>query len=186
MESGVVPNRMTLVENIPEVIEAPLSSEDLAARYRALCDNPCYANVPGKIELDTWGRMVMSPASSYHSALQAALAARLAVLGGKPFVELSVVTEAGILVADVAWASDEFLRARHFETPYMRAPEICLEVISPSNSRRELDEKKHAYLAAGAEEVWLVFPKTKRVEYHNKQGMSPGSRYAVDLTDLFA
>ena len=67
--------------DMQELIEAPLSREDLAARYRALCDDPCYANVPGKIELDVWGRMVMSPASNYHSAVQTALASRLAATG---------------------------------------------------------------------------------------------------------
>ena len=123
-----------------EIVEAPLSSEDLGARYRALCDNPCYANVPGKIELDVWGRMVMSPASNYHSALQTTLAGRLAVLGGRAFVEASVVTDAGVLVADVAWASNEFMQARGFETPYGRSPELCIEVVSPSNSRKELRE----------------------------------------------
>jgi hypothetical protein len=32
----------------PEVIESPLSGEELAVRYRALCDDPHYANVPGR------------------------------------------------------------------------------------------------------------------------------------------
>jgi Uma2 family endonuclease len=168
-----------------EVIEAPLSSEDLAARYRALCDDPCYANVPGKIELDVWGRMVMSPASSYHSALQAAVAGKLAVLGGRAFVELSVITRAGILVPDVAWASDEFMRARGFETPYTRPPELCIEVVSPSNSRKELREKIAAYLEAGAAEVWIVFPQSKRIEFHGPEGLLPRSQYAIDLAGIF-
>src|SRR5919109_5201256 len=104
-----------------ELIEAPLSSDELAVKYRALCDDPCYANVPGKIELDVWGRMVMSPASNYHSALQTRLSQRLATLGGQVFVEASVLTAAGVLVADVAWASDEFMRIHKFETPYTKA-----------------------------------------------------------------
>jgi Uma2 family endonuclease len=168
-----------------ELIEAPLSSQDLAARYRALCDDPCYANVPGKIELDVWGRMVMSPASNYHSALQAALTAKLAALGGRVFVEASVVTTAGVLVADVAWASEPFMRARGFETPYSRAPELCMEVVSPSNSRKELSEKVAAYLQAGAQEVWIVFPQSKRFEFHGPQGLLPRSQYAVDLAGVF-
>jgi len=169
-----------------EVIEAPLSSEDLAARYRALCDNPCYANIPGKIELDVWGRMVMSPASSYHSALQAAVVGKLAILGGRAFVELSVITSVGILVPDVAWASDEFMRTRGFETPYTRPPELCIEVVSPSNSRKELREKIAAYLEAGAAEVWIVFPESKRIEFHGAEGLLPRSQYAVDLTNIFS
>ena len=169
-----------------ELIEAPLSSEDLAARYRALCADPCYANVPGKIELDVWGRMVMSPASNYHSALQTALAGRLAVLGGRAFVEASVVTDAGVLVADVAWASNEFMRARGFETPYVRSPELSIEVVSPSNSRKELREKVAGYLAAGAIEVWIVYPQSKRIEFHGPEGLKPRSQYTVDLADIFS
>jgi Uma2 family endonuclease len=169
-----------------ELIEAPLTADELAARYRALCDDPCYANVPGKIELDAWGRMVMSPASNYHSALQAALTAKLAALGGRVFVEASVVTTAGVLLADVAWASAEFMRLRGFETPYTRAPELCIEVVSPSNSRKELREKVAGYLEAGAREVWIVFPQSKRIEFHGHPGLLPRSQYTVDLADIFS
>jgi Uma2 family endonuclease len=168
-----------------ELIEVPLSRDDLAARYRALCDDPCYANVPGKIELDAWGRMVMSPASNYHSALQAVLVGKLAVLDGRVFAEASVVTSAGVLVADVAWASDGFMQARGFETPYTRAPELCIEVVSPSNSRKELREKVAAYLEAGAVEVWIVFPQSKRIEFHGLEGLLPRSQYVIDLADVF-
>lgn len=171
--------------NLHELIEAPLSGEELAARYRALCDDPCYANIPGKIELDAWGRMVMSPASNYHSALQALLVGKLAVLGGRVFVEASVVTSAGVLVADVAWASDDFMRARGFETPYTRSPELCMEVVSPSNSRKESREKVAAYLEAGAVEVWIVFAQSKRIEFHGQEGLLLRSQYAIDLADIF-
>jgi Uma2 family endonuclease len=168
-----------------ELIEAPLSGDELGARYRAICEDPCYANVPGKIELDVWGRLLMSPASNYHSAIQTALSGKLAALGGRAFVEASVLTPAGVLVADVAWASDEFMRAHAFETPYTRAPELCVEVVSPSNSRRELDEKVAAYRAAGAEEVWIVYPQSQRWEFHGKQGLMQRSNYAVDLAGVF-
>ncbi len=53
----------------------------------------------------------MSPASKYHSALQTSLAGKLAGLGGRAFVEASVLTPAGVFVADVAWASDAFMYA---------------------------------------------------------------------------
>lgn len=168
-----------------ELIEAPLSGEELAVKYRALCDDPCYANVPGKIELDVWGRMVMSPASNYHRALQTRLSQRLAALGGQAFVEASVLTTAGVLVADVAWASAEFIRFHAFGTPYTQAPEICIEVVSPSKSVKELEEKKSAYLAAGAEEVWIVYPQSKRCEVYGKQGLLQRSAHAVDLAGLF-
>jgi Uma2 family endonuclease len=169
----------------PEVVETPLSSQALGERYRAICEDPCYANVPGKIELDVWGRMLMSPASNYHSALQLELGSRLKAMGGRAFTEASVVTPAGVLVADVAWASDEFMRAHEFETPYTEAPDVCVEIVSPANSRKELSEKVDAYLAAGAREIWFVYPKSKRCEFYGPGGLLPRSAYAVELGNLF-
>jgi Uma2 family endonuclease len=169
----------------PELVERPLSSEELGARYRAICEDPCYANIPGKLELDAWGRMLMSPASNYHSALQSELAIRLKALGGRAFTEASILTAAGVLVTDVAWADDEFMRAHGFETPYTRALQICVEIVSPSNSRKELREKTAAYLAAGAREVWLVYPKSKRFEFYGEQGSLSSSAYPVDLARVF-
>ena len=60
-----------------------------------------------------------------------------------------------------------------------RAPEICIEVVSPSNSVKELEEKKTAYLAAGAEEVWIVYPHSKRCEFYGRQGLLQRSAHAV-------
>lgn len=67
----------------------------------------------------------------------------------------------------------------------MRAPEICIEVVSPSNCVKELREKTAAFLAVGAEEVWIVYPQSKRFEYHGKDGPMPHSAYAVDLAGVF-
>ena len=105
-----------------EVIEAPLSSEELAARYRALCDDPCYANLPGKIELDLWGRMVMTPPSFYHGVIQGRLCRSLLTLGGEVVVEAPVVTPIGLFVVDVAWASAHFMATHGLETPLLRSP----------------------------------------------------------------
>jgi len=171
--------------DMQELIEAPLSSEELGARYRALCDDPCYANVPGKIELDVWGRMVMTPASFYHGVIQGRLCRILAALGGEAAVEAPVVTPMGLFVADVAWASVGFMSAHRAETPLTRAPEICIEVVSPSNSVKELREKTEAYLAAGAEEVWIVYEQSKRCEFHGRHGPMQRSGYSVDLEGLF-
>jgi Uma2 family endonuclease len=168
-----------------EVIEAPLSREELAARYRALCEDPRFENLPGKIELDSWGRILMSPASNYHGVLQGRLCRRLAVLGGEAFVEASVVTSAGLLVADAAWASAEFMRANAAQTPFTRAPELCIEIASSSNSLKELREKVDAYIGAGAVEAWIAYPQTKRFEFFGRDGKSQLSSYAVDLSGLF-
>ncbi len=171
--------------DMQELIQKPLSSEELATRYRALCDDPCLVNVPGKIELDVWGRLLMTPPSVYHGRVQGNLTHKLkAVLGGHVITEAPIVTPAGLFLPDVAWASPSFMSA-HPESPLMRAPEICIEVVSPSNSVKELSEKRDAYLAAGAGEVWIVYPQSKRWECCGEQGPLQRSRYVVDLADVF-
>ena len=176
---------MGRMERTQELIDKPLSSEELALRYRVLCEDPCYAKVPGKIELDLWGRMLMSPASFYHGLVQSRLCLKLAALGGETCIEAPIVTPMGLLVADLAWASPQFMSEHGGETPLMRAPELCIEVVSPSNSVKELEEKVAGYLAASAEEVWIVYPQSKRVQFHGRPGLIQQSCYAIDLTGVF-
>ncbi|MCC6474066.1 MAG: Uma2 family endonuclease, partial [Burkholderiales bacterium] len=161
------------------MLEAPLSSEELAARYRELCDDPRFENLPGKIEIDSWGQILMSPASNYHGILQGRLCQRLAVLGGQVLVEASVVTATGLRVADVAWTSDEFMREHGSQTPFTRAPELCIEIASPSNSLKQLREKIGACLASGAVEAWIAYPQSKRTEFFGAPGALQRSAYAV-------
>lgn len=168
-----------------DVIERPLSAEALGSRFRELCDDPRFRNLPGKLELDPWGRILMSPANNRHSMIQARIARRLAALGGETFVEASVVTAAGLFVADVAWASDAFMRTYGMQTPFERAPELCIEVASPSNSRKELREKIDAYLATGATEAWVAYPQSKRFEFFGAGGQLVQSQFVVDLDGLF-
>jgi Uma2 family endonuclease len=171
----------------PELIEAPLSREELAVRYRALCHDPCFANVQGKIELDVWGRVMMTPPPAYyHGVVQARLMEALRTLSaGQLAVETPIATAAGLFVADATWASDDFLRAHMDEVVLESAPEICIEVVSPSNSRQELTEKRDAYLASGAREVWIVYPQSKRCEFHGPHGLPERSGFPVDLSELF-
>jgi Uma2 family endonuclease len=101
------------------------------------------------------------------------------------FTEASVVTSVGLLVTDVAWASAGFMGAHGTETPFTQAPELCIKIVSPSNSLKELREKVEAYLAAGAIEAWIVFPQSRRFEFFEKGGAIQRSGFAVDLTELF-
>ena len=168
-----------------EVIEKPLSTEELAMRYRAMCEDPGLTNVPGKLELDVWGRMVMSPPGTYHSMVQGRLCQRLGALGGQVFGETPIATGLGLFVADAAWGSDEFINSHRRESPFMSAPEICIEVVSPSNSVKELQEKRTGYFSAGAEEVWFLYLKSKRLEFHGRHGLLEHSRFTVDLSGIF-
>lgn len=76
--------------------------------------------------------------------------------GGQILVECSIQTRDGVKVADVAWASGEFMKKHGYSTPYAQSPEVCVEVRLPSNRQEEIEEKVALYLAAGAQEIWVV------------------------------
>ena len=114
-------------------------------------------DLPYKIELNEWGNIVMSPASNRHSFLQMAIAMLLAAQksDGHTFNECSVETSLGVKVADVIWGSSDFFSTHQLDTPYPAAPELCIEIMSPSNSMDEMEEKKDLYIERGALEVWI-------------------------------
>lgn len=132
--------------------------------------DPVLRDLPYKIELNEYGKIVMSPASNRHGALQGDLIQQLGgKLPGRTFPECSIQTTKGVKVADVVWCSTAFMRQHGFATPYPRAPELCVEIVSPSNSRQELTEKIALYLAVGAQEVWIVF-EDGQIEVHDASG----------------
>lgn len=128
-------------------------------------------NLPYKIELNEWGNIVMSPASNRHSFLQMAIAMLLAEQkdDGHTFNECSVETSKGVKVADVIWGSSAFFEKHKLNTPYSVAPELCIEIVSPSNSPNEMIEKRDLYLAMGAREVW-VCQESGSVTFFGDQG----------------
>jgi len=156
--------------------------ETLAIRWAEVMRDPKLADLPYKIELNAWGKIEMSPASNRHALLQAHVAAELArqLPTGRPLTECSVLTDIGVRVPDVAWASKEFLAAHAKATPFPRGPEICVEIVSPSNSDAEIREKTRAHLAAGAREVWIL-SEEGAVKYHDRAGEQACSSFDVDL-----
>lgn len=133
--------------------------------------NPWLQNLPFKIELNRWGRIEMSPASNQHGAMQVDIAAELRRRrGGRVLVECSIQTSDGVRVADVAWISNKRLKALGWTTPFVQAPELCVEIMSPGNSWAEMHMKAGLYLEAGAVEVWVVAPDGKRTVIHPPAG----------------
>jgi Uma2 family endonuclease len=122
-----------------------------------ICNNQQLQNLPYKIQTDKWGNLLMSPATNEHGIYQAKLVQLLSKLTdtGVIITECSVQTQEGVKVMDVAWASDAFMNRNRTNTPYQEAPEICIEILSPSNTLAEMEEKRELYFAKGAKEVWL-------------------------------
>ena len=50
------------------------------------------------------------------------------------------------------------------------APDLAVEIVSPSNKAGEIQGKVAEYLAAGALLVWVVYPQTRTVAVHEPGG----------------
>lgn len=157
--------------------------EALVRQWREIIADPALRQLPYKIELNARGKIEMSPASNLHGYLQSLVATELKRLlpDGVVITEASVLTAIGVRVPDVVWLSATFMQAHGLVTPFPRSPEICVEVLSPTNTRDEIDEKVAAYLAAGATEVWVV-AENGYVRCFGSDGEQATSRYGVTPT----
>ena len=136
-------------------------------QWSEVLENPYLRNLPCKIELNQYGQVLMSPASNLHGSVQAKVTSLFdqKMKSGVVITGCSVQTRDGVRVADVAWASDEFIARHGTATPYLQAPELCVEVVSPSNTKSEIDYKVSLYFAHGAQEVWVVSLQKKVTIY---------------------
>jgi Uma2 family endonuclease len=153
----------------------PLTWEDV-------CGDPSLKDLPYRIELDRYGRLLMSPVSNRHSRLQGRIARLLeGALGGEAYPECAIYTAEGVRAPDVVWMSDSFASTiPEGVLALERAPEICVEVRSPSNSWEEMEEKITLYLAKGAKEVWLC-DLDGAVTFFSHEGQIEPSRLAPDF-----
>lgn len=127
-------------------------------RWESLCAAPFWGRMDGKVETDRFGQVIMNPPAEFsHGGKQFDLGTLLRQMmpEGKVTVECPISTEDGVKVPDVAWVSTKRLLKIGGRTALSAAPEICIEVLSPSNTRGEIAEKRRLYFAAGAKEVWL-------------------------------
>jgi hypothetical protein len=131
--------------------DSPDSGEHVM-NWQDICDNPLFKDLPFKFETDRCGHIVMSPASNRHSRYQVQIVRLLErfITDGEAFPACSVQTTEGVKVADTVWASRDFLARNSDASPYLEAPEIVVEVLSPSNGLAEMEEKKELYFARGA------------------------------------
>jgi Uma2 family endonuclease len=151
-------------------------------QWSEVVDNPYFENLPFKVELNRYGKIEMTPASNKHGRIQLSIGALLErkLKRGEALIECSIQTAEGVKVADVAWCSRAFIKQHGYETPYTRAPEICVEIVSPSDSKEEMANKANLYLQAGAEEVWVVW-EDGAVDYYGKTGKLERSAYGLSV-----
>jgi Uma2 family endonuclease len=135
-----------------------LSRAELRERWEQLADNRLIAEIPCKVELSEKGAIEVSPPTIRHAFIQAFLTRELARQRpeGTTLTECTVETDIGMRIPDVVWVSRELMERHRNEKQFRVAPDLCVEVLSPTNTRIQMAEKTAAYLAAGAKEVWIV------------------------------
>ncbi|HET7559314.1 MAG TPA: Uma2 family endonuclease [Limnochordia bacterium] len=148
-----------MIRNTDAIVGQPIS-------YEAFCRLPEQAG----LELID-GFMVKEPSPTYgHQSLVGHLHHRLAEFNrkqrsGKVLVAPLDVTLNGehVLQPDVMWVSAArigILTAKGLTA----APDLAVEVLSPSTRARDTGRKRELYFANGCRELWLIDPETCELE----------------------
>jgi Uma2 family endonuclease len=146
---------------VPVTVELPDLESQTAfnvARWTEILADPELAKLPYRIESDQYGHILMSPPPAFsHGRRQSSISSLLSDLlpQGLAITECPVSTAGGVKAVDVAWLAPH--RPEILLDPLLltSAPEICIEILSPSNSRAEIGDKRALYFDAGAAEVWI-------------------------------
>jgi Uma2 family endonuclease len=152
-----------------------LDDTQLRMRWRELLGQP---GLPDLFELDQYGELIeMNPPKTPHQRIVNALQIQIAAaLGGEALPGVGVLTSIGVRIPDVVW------QARwNNDDPVSPAPTVCVEVLSPDNTRREIAEKTAAYLEAGAGEV-IIVETSGRIRYFGAEGERDISALGLVLT----
>ena len=145
-----------------------------AMTWEQICDDPHLRDLPYRIEQDRFGRIVMSPIKPKHGGFQVAVAKGLGVLlpGWTVIVECAIATPEGVKVPDVA-AMPRNRIPNWTEVPQLAAaPDLCVEVLSPTNTAEEMDEKRRLYAAKGCREFWTCSEEGRMAFFDAATGQS--------------
>lgn len=110
-----------------------------------------------------------------HHLIQARLRDLLKTLAPSgSFLEYEVafraLPEYELRVADVAWFRCERWEQADPEDNFHGAPDIVIEILSPSNSAGEIFDKEKLCLENGAREFWIVDPDRRQVKVSTPDG----------------
>ena len=146
---------------MPAPLDIP-GIEDASAfhlnRWEEVCADPSLHGIEGRVETNRFGQIVMTPPPGFtHATRQSEICLRLKTMlqGGHAVTECAVLTSDGVKGVDVAWISESRVMLGLKGEVLTIAPEICVEVFSPSNTRQQMEAKRQLYFEAGAAEVWL-------------------------------
>jgi Uma2 family endonuclease len=159
-----------------------------SAWARVLRD-PQLRDLPYKVETNAVGQIVLSPHTPYHSLLQSQIYDALknhVDRSGRPTTEFAVATEDGVKVPDVVWLSqNRFGQVPRDADASPVMPEICIEVLSESNTEAEITEKRRLYFREGAQEVWTC-DEDGSMTFYNANGQRDASALAPSFPSSVA
>ena len=147
------------------------------ARWEEICADPVLAKLEFRVESDAYGNPIVSPPPAFsHGSFQFDIGYHLRrlLLEGKVTTECPISTNEGIRAADVVWISHARAAISLKQNVLTVAPEICVEVLSPRNTRNEMDAKKRLYFSAGADEVWFCDLHGRMFFYTKSEPSTPG------------
>ncbi len=130
-----------------------------------------YQNLPEGAPLELiHGEFVLSPSPNfYHQDIVSTLLVLLWQfvkqhdLGKVVTAPMDVyLSEQDVLQPDILFIAKD--RLHIVRDRIMGAPDLVIEILSPSNAQNDLWTKRLIYEAAGIKEYWIVDPDTKRVE----------------------
>jgi Uma2 family endonuclease len=149
---------------LPPRPDRPWNSDDLLA----------LADEESRYELVRGDLLMMSPASPVQGNYAARLTAVLLqyveehnlgnVYTAEPGFMLHAEPQSVIRAPDVAFVSMERIPPAEQQAGFWPlAPDLAIEIISPSETADSIQEKVQDYLTAGTRLVWLVYPRSKLV-----------------------
>jgi Uma2 family endonuclease len=120
------------------------------------------------------GELVMSPKNNWeHGEICARLLTALKIFADSKRLGAVWDSSTGFWMAnrncrapDISFVSKERLRSLKRSVPsfFQGAPDLAVEILSPSMTRRELDERLKDFFSSGTKLSWVIDPDSERVE----------------------
>jgi len=187
-----------------------LRKEDVEVRY-TYADYKGWELKPGeRYELIHGAAYAMSAPSDYHQSISGEIFRQIAnYLAGKPCKVRSAPydvrlfyeeddSDEEVVQPDISVICD---REKRGPEGCRGAPDMVVEILSPSNTAIGMEEKFHLYRDAGVREYWLIDPKNRTLKTHFFVGGKPDMQiyaatdkaevgifpgFSVDLAPVFA
>ena len=71
---------------------------------------------------------------------------------------------------DIAYISAERLPGKLPRSPLNLAPDLAVEIISPSNKAEDIEKKIEQLFDAGTTLIWIVYPELQHIAVHTNDG----------------